>query len=65
MIMVVYDTDVFHTMQDCFIYCANELLMSCVYYNYPAGLVVSVEMMPTTKRGNPTLMNTRIKSLKN
>jgi hypothetical protein len=30
-----------------------------------SGLVVGVEMMPTKKRGNPTLMNTRIKSLKN
>ena len=37
MIMVMYDTDVFHTMQDCFIYYANALLMSCVCYNYPAA----------------------------
>jgi hypothetical protein len=35
--MVVYDSDVFHTMKDCFIYGANELLMSCVCYNYPAA----------------------------
>jgi hypothetical protein len=33
--MVVYDTNVFHTMQVYVIYCANELLMCCVYYNYP------------------------------
>ena len=37
MIMVVYDSDLFHTMKDCFIYYANELLMGCVCYNYPAA----------------------------
>ena len=37
MIMVVYDSDVFHTTKDCFIYYANELLMGCVCYNYPAA----------------------------
>ncbi len=63
--MVVYDTNVFHTMQVYFIYCAHEFAYELCILQLSTGLVVSVEMMSTTKRGNPTLMNTRIKSLKN
>jgi hypothetical protein len=62
--MAVYDTNVFHTIKDCFIYSGDESLELCML-QLSTGLVVSVEMMPTTKRGNPTLMNIRIKSLKN
>jgi hypothetical protein len=66
MMMVVYDTDVFSqdSMQHFFIYSANEELILCIL-QISTGLIVIVRMLLVTKRGNPTLMNTRIKSMKN
>jgi hypothetical protein len=66
MMMVVYDTDVFSqdSMQHFFIYSANEELILCML-QISTGLIVIVRMWHVTKRGNPTLMNTRIKSMKN